>query len=168
MPFVKGFLQIRGLGHPDQGLPGHEGAVDPDYGFEVGGHPGNALPGAGHPGNALPAPPPGMWPPPSSTLPIAPAPPGTPPGAIWPRPGVPPHPGHGLPGGGHISGQPVPGGGADNTLPGTPGTPGHDLPSKVYWMIAYCPALGWNYVAVDPSLDAGMPLPPAPTPKAKG
>jgi hypothetical protein len=32
-------------------------------------------------------------------------------------------------------------------------------------MIAYCPSLGWNYIAVDPSLEVGMPLPPHPEPK---
>jgi hypothetical protein len=32
-------------------------------------------------------------------------------------------------------------------------------------MLCYCPSLGWRYVSVDPSLEVGMPLPPAPAPK---
>jgi hypothetical protein len=32
-------------------------------------------------------------------------------------------------------------------------------------MLAYCPALGWNFVAVDPSLSVGHPLPPHAEPK---
>lgn len=49
---------------PDQGLPGHEGAVDPGYGRPGGGggmHPGNRPPGSGGggiPDNSLPDQPP--------------------------------------------------------------------------------------------------------------
>jgi hypothetical protein len=61
-------------------------------------------------------------------------------------PGNPPRPDQGLPGG--------QGGQIDNALP-----------SKTYWMVCYCPALGWRYVSVDPSLRPGMPLPPHAQPK---
>jgi hypothetical protein len=44
MPFVRGFLRVVRRGHPDQGLPGGEGPVDPDYGLEEG-HPDQGLPG---------------------------------------------------------------------------------------------------------------------------
>lgn len=87
MPYVRGFLKLgrRGGGrHPDQGLPGEESPVDPDYGLEE---------GAGV-DNELPSPPPGIWPPPTinhPVHPIAPPSPGAPghlpappPGAIWP------------------------------------------------------------------------------------
>ena len=105
-------------GHPDQGLPPGSPGM-PDQG----------LPGS-QPGidNSLPTPPPGLALPPVPTHPIQPAPPGTPPGAIWPRrraarpvqglPGSPGHPSQGLPGAPpHPSGQPVP------TPPPTGGTP---------------------------------------------
>jgi hypothetical protein len=90
MPRVKGFLKIikRRPGHPDQGLPGIEEPVDPDYGVDE---------GAGI-DNELPTPPPGVWPPPTVSHPIVPVPPETaepgepghlpapPPGSIWPKP----------------------------------------------------------------------------------
>jgi hypothetical protein len=152
------------------------GGLSPGHDLPGTGLPGHDLPGGGHPWlpGHIPSPPPGVWPPPSSLLPIVPAPPGTPPGAIWPSPG---HPSQGLPGGpGHPSqGLPTPPSGTlparppaapDNTLPGGQGgvvTP--PIASKVYWMLAYCPSLGWNFVAVDPSLSAGTPLPPAAAPK---
>jgi hypothetical protein len=160
MPYVTGFLNVHEGGQPDNALPGG------------GGHPSQGLPGHGHPGQGLPmppsgtlpAPPPGMWPPPSLGNPILPAPPGTPPGTIWPSPGLPDHPSNVLPGGGHASGQPIPpppGGSIDNTLPSAPPQAGNGLPSKTYWMICYAPNLGWKYVAVDPSLTPGQGLPPA-------
>ena len=182
MPFVSGYLTVRERGHPDAGLPGHEGPTDPGYGISI--H---------RPDNSLP-PPPGIWPTPSIGSPIVPVDPGfgggipVQPGTIWPSPGRPPHvgggpmPGGGHPGGGpmpgrparpdaglpaqpgHPSGQPVPGGQPDNTLPGG-GTIDNTLPSKTYWMLCYCPSLGWRYVSVDPSLEVGMPLPPAAQPK---
>ena len=166
MPFVSGFLRVRGGGHPDQGLPGHEGETDPGYGLDLGGHPDQGLPGGGNIPGHLPAPPP-TWPPLSASHPIQPAP-GVPPGTIWPSPGRPDRPNQGLPGGGHASGQPVPppsGGRPDQGLPSTPGTPGHDLPSNTFWVVAGIPGVGWRYVCVDPSLTAGTPLPPTATPK---
>jgi hypothetical protein len=39
------------------------------------------------------------------------------------------------------------------------------LPSGKFWVVAGIPGVGWRYVCVDPSLEAGMPLPPAPAPK---
>jgi hypothetical protein len=166
MPFVYGFLRTRGGGHVDAGLPGHEGEVDPGFGIDQGGSIDNSLPPGFPPihGN-LPAPPIGVWPPLTPSAPIQPAPPGTPPGAIWPSPGRPDRPSQGLPGGGHISGQPVPPP-SGSTLPETGGgSIDNTLPSKVYWVIAGIPGVGWRYVCVDPSLSAGSPLPPAPAPK---
>jgi hypothetical protein len=98
MPFVSGFLRLRQRGRPDQGLPGVEGPVDPDYGIEEGG--GGIWPGL--PDIGLPQPPPGVWPPLTPEqpwLPIAPG--GGPSHPIAPggRPGG-EHPDQGLPGGG--------------------------------------------------------------------
>jgi len=122
-----------------------DGATDPDYGQDQGGRPDNSLPGGlpAFPSHGLPQPP-GVWPPLTPSHPIEIAPPGTPPGSIWPPPHRP-----------------------DNTLPTPPtdGTPTPPIASKVYWMIAYAPSLGWRFVAVDPSLDAGTPLPEHPEPK---
>jgi hypothetical protein len=53
----------------------------------------------------------------------------------------------------------------DNTLPKPPGQISNPIVNPLYWMVAYCPSLGWRYVVVDPSLTAGMPLPPHPEPK---
>jgi hypothetical protein len=124
----------------------------------------------------LPEPgPPGVFPPLTPSHPIQPAPPGTPPGAIWPPVGHPSHPIAGTPG--HPSqGLPTPPSGTLPTRP--PVAPGHDLPpgqggvvtppiaSKTYWLIAGVPGVGWRYVAIDPSLVVGMPLPPAAAPKS--
>lgn len=134
MPFVSGFLKIRPNNGeaPDNELPG---------GFP--GTPDNSLPGnQPYPDQGLPKPPPGVWPPPVPAHPIVIAPPGTPPGTIWPgaaRPdnslpgGHPGHPDQGLP-----DEQPGP----DNTLPG----------ANVIWVLVIVPGYGWNYVAVDPAL----------------
>lgn len=172
MPFVSGFLTVRERGHPGNELPGSEGPTDPGYGIS-----------SDRPDQGLPPPPPGIWPPPSLGNPIAPVDPGfgggipVQPGTIWPSPGRPNRPDQGLPGGGHVSGQPVPGGGhpsgqpvpgggrPDQGLPSGGARPDQGLPSKTYWMLCYCPSLGWRYVSVDPSLEVGTPLPPAPAPK---
>jgi hypothetical protein len=53
----------------------------------------------------------------------------------------------------------------DNALPDAPARPGNELPSKVYWVLCWNSLTGWAYHAVDPSLVAGQPLPPAPEPK---
>ena len=93
--------------------------------------------------------------------------PGQQPGS--PEQGLPPFPSQGLP-------KPPPGVWPPPTVahpivPGEPSTPpgtiwpspggsiDNTLPSKTYWMIAYCPALGWCYVSVDPSLrpEHGLP-----------
>jgi hypothetical protein len=160
MPFVQGYLTIRERGQPGNELP--EAPVDPGFG---GGVPPI--------GSTLPEPPPGIWPPITPSHPIQPAPPGTPPGAIWPpigHPGhpLPPSPGHpdtGLPPspGRPDAGLPTP---PSGTLPARPPVaPGHDLPSHVFWVVVGIPGVGWRYVAVDPSLSVGYPLPPAPEPK---
>ena len=136
-----GYLNVSGASDAeiDNELPGSGGSID------------NSLPPGVPPmGSTLPEPPPGIWPPPSWSRPIVPVHPDNTlpvePGTIWPTPGRPNRPDNSLPGGG--------GGQIDN-----------GLPSQVYWMIAYCPSLGWRYVAVDPSLSAGMPLPPHAQPK---
>jgi len=98
-------------GHPDQGLPGHEGPVDPGYGVEA--------PDRVWPPPSLPPLPPGVWP--------------NPPVGVWPpsRPGIPshpiviypPHPSHGLPPTGEHP---------DQGLPGRPGHPDQGLPEPPY------------------------------------
>ena len=61
MPFVQGYLRVRGGGHPDNELPGIEGPVDPGYGIDEGGYPDQGLPGSGgrpiDPGFGVPLPP---------------------------------------------------------------------------------------------------------------
>jgi hypothetical protein len=165
MPFVQGFLRIKGRGHADHDLPegGHE-PVDPGFGGGIGAPP--------DPGYDLPTPPPGVWPPPNATLPIVPAPPGTPPGAIWPPVGNPP-----IWSGGVIPPVHPSGGRPDRPDAGLPVSPGHPdaglpvppastkPPSGTFWVVAGIPGVGWRYVCVDPSLTAGTPLPPAPAPK---
>jgi hypothetical protein len=137
-----GYLNVstHGDGEIDNELPGGSGGY-PDQGL-----PPGVPPMAGH----LPSPPPGVWPPPSPSHPIVPIHPDNTlpvePGTIWPTPGRPDRP--------------------DNSLPGgSGGQPDNGLPSQTFWMIAYCPSLGWRYIAVDPSLSAGMPLPPHAQPK---
>jgi hypothetical protein len=149
MPYVSGWL-IEGADPGYGNRPG--GPVDPGYGGGIGANrPDNSLPPGVPPiGVTLPEPPPGIWPPPSFTRPIVPIGPDNtlpvPPGTIWPSPGRPPHPDHSLPGGG--------GGQVDNSLP-----------SQTFWVVAGIPGVGWRYIAVDPSLTVGTPLPPAPEPK---
>jgi hypothetical protein len=135
-----------------------------------GNYPDNSLPGD-QPGidNSLPIPPPplGVWPPPVPAHPIVPAPPGTPPGSIWPPVGgyLPPKPDQGLPpGSGSAPGTPThpiapPPGGQ------VPGTPEHPIAGGTYWCLVYMPNYGWSYHAIDPSLRPGMPLPPHAQPK---
>jgi hypothetical protein len=98
-------------------------------------------------GSTLPEPPPGIWPPPSFTHPIVPVPPNSTlpiiPGTIWPNPA---RPDNSLPGGG--------GGHIDNSLP-----------SQTFWVVCGIPGVGWRYIAIDPSLTIGHPLPPHPEPK---
>lgn len=182
MPFVQGYLRIRGLhpdqglppvspGAPDQGLPG-EGAGDPGYGY-----PESPV----DPGYGIPLPPPGVWPPPVPAHPIVPAPPGTPPGAIWPppRPAHPWNPPSGSqPGAPSHPIQPVPPG-PDQGLPGlSPGAPDQTLPDDLpypshpiwegpqnLWVIVLIPGYGWSYVCIDPSLHPAHPMDPAATPK---
>jgi hypothetical protein len=139
---------------------------------EAGGeYPDNSLPGS-QPGidNSLPIPPPpvGVWPPPVPAHPIVPAPPGTPPGVIWPSPGHPAHPI--APGGAPPTAtHPIAPGGSpprpDQTLPptGMDPHPSHPIASGTYWCLVYLPGFGWKYVVVDPSLSVDV-SPPAPQP----
>jgi hypothetical protein len=133
-----GVLNVAEAGsYPDQGLPGDQPGID------------NSLP--------IPPPPPSVWPPPTVSHPIEPAPPGTPPGVIWPSPG---HPSH----------QPVPTppgapGRPDQSLPPGPVHPEHPIASQTFWMLCYSPRLGWKYVTVDPSLRPDQGLPPHAQPK---
>jgi len=143
MPFVSGFLRIRGGGHADNELPEGEQEVDPGYGVDQGGSVDNELP----------RPPPGVFPPPVPSHPIVIAPPGVPPGTIWP-PINPARPDNTLPSGGG-GGQP------DNTLPG----------SNKFWVVVWIPGYGYKYVCVDPSLqiNSGPATPPTnnPVPEPK-
>jgi hypothetical protein len=105
-------------------------------------HPGDPGYDQGHPlpphvgGGPLPPPFPGVWP-----------------------PLTPDRPSHELP-----EGSPI--------LPGTiwPGArpgPGNELPSQKIVVLCWISGgIGWNYVVVDPSLSAGLPLPEAPAPKS--
>jgi hypothetical protein len=102
-----GYFFPVGGGHPDQGLPGGGGPVDPGYGVDA--------PDQIWPPDSLPPLPPGVWP--------------SPPVGVWPptRPTRPSHPiviypgrpSHGLPG---APGHP------DQGLPGSPGHPDQGLP----------------------------------------
>jgi hypothetical protein len=87
--YVRGFLKVgrRGLGRPDQGLPGEEEDMTPGWGLPEGEGPEVEPPDID--------PPPGVWPGPSPGHPIVPIPPAgegpghlpsLPPGGIWPRP----------------------------------------------------------------------------------
>jgi hypothetical protein len=151
MPRVAGFLRVlRRGGHPDQGLPDVGLPVDPDYGIDEGAGIDQELPGApGVPGH-LPSNPPGVWPPLTPSHPIQPAPPGTPPGAIWPSPGHPAHPI--APGGPPVA--------PDQGLPRPGGSPDQGLPSNKFWVVAGIPGVGWRYVCVDPSLRPTPPMAP--------
>jgi hypothetical protein len=148
MPYVSGFLRVRERGHPDNELPGHEGPVDPGYGIDL-----------EHPDQGLPSPPPGVWPPPTASHPIAPLPPGssTPPGTIWPSPG---HPAHPIAPGGP---PPTP----DQGLPQPPAHPDQGLPSQKFWVVAGIPGYGWRYICVDPSLSVSHPIAPPPAPQPR-
>jgi hypothetical protein len=157
-----GYLNVEGMsgGYPDNSLPGVEGPVDPGYGISAD-RPSNPI--------VLPPDPPGVWPGPRPSHPIVIAPPGTPPGVIWPSPGRPVDPGYGRPvapphpGGGPMPGNPPR---PDAGLPGGQGgTIDNALPSQTFWMLAYCPSQGWMYISVDPSLTPGHPLPPHAQPK---
>ena len=157
-----GYLNVEGMsgGYPGNELPGVEGPVDPGYGISSD-RPSNPI--------VLPPDPPGVWPGPHPSHPIVIAPPGTPPGVIWPSPGRPVDPGYGRPvapphpGGGPMPGNPPR---PDNALPGGQGgTIDNALPSQTFWMLAYCPSQGWMYISVDPSLTPGHPLPPHAQPK---
>ena len=157
-----GYLSVEGMsgGYPDNSLPGVEGDVDPGYGISAD-RPSNPI--------VLPPDPPGVWPGPRPSHPIVIAPPGTPPGVIWPTPGRPVDPGYGRPEGGHPGGGPMPGNPPrpDNTLPTGPARPEHPIASQTYWMLVYTPQYGWKYVTVDPSLRPDNALPgqqPTPTP----
>jgi hypothetical protein len=150
---------------------GPEGPVDP--GFGGGADPGHPwLPGHLPPiGGTLPEPPPGIWPPPVAIWPPTPLPPDypMPPGAIWPPVG---HPGNPLP---PVPGHPDTGLPPDPAYPdaGLPPVPGHPgggpiTSQKMLVAIVAVTAHGLKcigYTVVDPSLDAGMPLPPHPEPK---
>lgn len=181
MPYISGWL-VEGV---DPGFGGGGGS---------GNRPDNSLPPGVPPiGSTLPEAPPGIWPPPSLGNPIVPIGPDNSlpvqPGTIWPSPGRPPHIDAGLPGSGGRPDQGLPPspGRPDQGLPGAParpdqglpggggGRPDNTLPSKTYWMLCYCPSLGWRYVSVDPSLrpghalpspghPSGQPVPPVPTP----
>ena len=128
-----GFFYPIGGGHPDQGLPGSEGPVDPGYGVEA---PDRVWPPISLP--PLPPLPPGVWP--------------NPPVGTWPpsRPGIPSHPIVIYPG--HPSqGLPIAPGRPDQGLPGSPGRPDQGLPPS-----GLHPDQG-----LPPGVDNTLPMPPA-------
>ena len=168
MQYVQGWL-MEGVDPGFGNRPG--GPVDPGYGVGGGNRPDNSLPPGVPPiGSTLPEQPPGVWPPITWWAPIQPAHPiaGVPvqPGTIWP-PVHPPRPDQGLPpAAGHPDqGLPPSPGHPDQGLPPSPGHPDQGLPGRVFWMLAYCPSLGWRFVAVDPSLSVGNELPPHAEPR---
>ena len=151
------------------------GATDPGFGGGMPAGPGidNSLPGC-QPGvdNSLPTPPPGIWPPPSFGTPIVPTPPGVA-GTIWPPGAVrrtPPGRRAARPPGGPVPAASVRAASANPTAdrwdasqptePIATPPPSTKPPPGTFWVVAGIPGLGWRYVCVDPSLDAGMPLPP--------
>lgn len=148
----------------DPARPGHDLPSGPV-------HPGHDLPPGMPPiGSTLPEPPPGVWPPLTPSAPIQPAPPGTPPGVIWPPIGRPIDPGYGRPGvgAGHPdAGLPVAPGHPDAGLPPSPGhpdaglptPPSGTLPAKTWWVVVGIPGVGWRYAAIDPSLSIDHELP---------
>ena len=142
---------IRGTAYLHGGSGGGGGEID------------NTLPGGGGDGSpvdpsyGIPESPPGLWPPLFPSNPIVIAPPGTPPGVIWPRPGGGNRPDHTLPGGPPVRpDQGLPGGGGGGNRPD------NTLPQQTYWMLCYTPNLGWKYVSVDPSLRPDHTLPGGP------
>lgn len=153
MPFVSGYLRVRGGGQVDNELPDGSVPIDPDYGID-----------SGSVNNDLPRPPPGVFPPPVPAHPIVPAPPNTPPGVIWP-PVNPPRPSQGLPpsgsGGQPDQGLPPSGEQPDQGLPGSGGRPDNTLPGQQkFWVVVWIPGYGYKYVCVDPSLSVGHPIAP--------
>jgi hypothetical protein len=127
-------------------LPGFGGGL-PAYG---GGHPSQGLPGSpGHPSQGLP------WGPGHVSPPIF-------------HPG---HPDHGLPSSpGHIGNQlPWSPGHPDAGLPVPPGVDAPPVPPHLAEQVIvlwHLPGqVEWHGKVIDPSLSAGMPLPPAPEPK---
>jgi hypothetical protein len=80
------------------------------------------------------------------------------------------HPEHGLPSGGHVGNQlPWAPGHPDAGLPVPPGIDAApvppDLAEKVVVLWHLPGQVEWHGKVIDPSLSAGMPLPPAPEPK---
>jgi hypothetical protein len=157
-------------GHPDQGLPGHEGNVDPGYGVS-----GDRV----WPPVNLPPLPPGIWPsPPLGTWP--PSRPGVPSNPIVVYPphvdqGLPPvsggeKPDQGLPGGGsgNKPDQGLPGSqpGIDNSLPQPPATIWPPLPPSVgvagkALLLIWIVGVGYRWLVV-----SGPDVwPPVPQPK---
>jgi hypothetical protein len=160
----------------DPARPGHDlpSGAYPGHGLPGAGLPGHDLPSGGHPWvpGHLPVSPPNVWPPLTPSSPIQPTPPDVPPGTIWPPINRPADPGYGRPdiGPEHPSGQPLPPGSGATPPPRPtpapiPPRPDNTLPSKTYWIVAGIPGVGWRYVAVDPSLEVGYPLPPTGEPK---
>jgi hypothetical protein len=154
---IQGVATTGSGNHPDQGLPGIDGPVDPDYGIDVGHRPDHSLPGdPPHVDNTLPGLPVG----PNQDLPLPPN---------YPDNSLPPIVGH-----------------PDNSLPLIPMHPIYPVPPGVetpplgaVWpplpyasqgtgasvtAIMKCTMGIWGerYVVVDPSLV--WPSPPA-TPK---
>lgn len=168
MPFVRGFLRVvRRGGKPDQGLPGPELPVDPDYGLEEGERP------EVEPPMVLPKPPPGVWPPPTIEIPIQPLPPSfpgmpkppiaLPPGMIWPNPNPP-----SVGGGPIVPPGPPPSVGGGPITPGLPPSVGGGpiIPPQSFVVLVWISGgYGWRYVVVDPSLVPTPPIAPTPEPK---
>jgi hypothetical protein len=167
---------VTGRGHPDQGLPGIDGPVDPGWGISSD-RPDQGLPPEGpvDPGYGYPLPPvinnglpatPGVWPrPPRPTYPVDPdyGIPTDP--EVWPQPPAPPEvwpPNSGPP---LLPTHPIdPGGGPDNELPLPPGSVWPPLPPSIQGPIMcliWIVGVGYRWTVIDPSLKPDHELPGA-------
>lgn len=182
MPFVSGFLRVRGR-------PGGGGPVDPGWGVEEGGAGiDNTLPGEppmvdntlpGHPGVGGPVDPGfGVGLPPVISHPIAPG--GERPGHLPSRPTYPVDPGYGLPKPPHMWPRPPypptvwpPPYPVDPDVPMYPERPDNALPlppgavwpplspeiSGKVMVICWVVGVGYRWTVLDPSLKPSQPLP---------
>lgn len=185
MPYVRGFLRVVGRGHPDQGLPGGEGPVDPDYGIGIE-HPDQGLPGIEgpvDPGYGVPLPPVTVWPlPPGPGHPSHPIQPTYPvdpgyglplPPTVWPQPPRPPgpvDPGYGVP----IPISPehpiyippgTPGNHPEHPIALPPGSVYPPLPPEmtgIYQVFVWFVGVGWRWTTIDTSLTPTHPIAPPP------
>jgi len=192
MPPVKGFLEIAGLGQPDQGLPPVEGPVDPGFGVPLPPIVSHPIAPGGGPTHPI-APPtypvdpdygiptaPGVWPqPPRPEHPEQPIylPPLLPSHPIYIVPPAPGYPTHPIAPGGEEPSHPIAPGGERPAHPIAPGggggtptqpiyLPGHVWPplppSVTGTLLCFCWIVGVGYRWVVIDADASVENPIAP------